>query len=162
MLWSYTGVLWRYKNHYALLPIFHFFLLRVLIINVWQINKQAIGFKRIQNAYRILLLDCPEVNRNETTCCLSRWACWYQSVWKMGLQRYELCVEHVRSHLDKFLGAFSKLRKATLSFVMSVCPSVHPRGATRLPLGGFSRNLIFECFSEICWENSSLIKLWKE
>jgi len=25
---------------------------------------------------------------------------------------------------DRFLGAFAKLRKATISFVMSVCPSV--------------------------------------
>jgi hypothetical protein len=39
-----------------------------------------------------------------------------------------------------FLGAFAKLRKVTVSFVMSVClhlPS-HPRGTTWLPLDGFS------------------------
>ena len=30
------------------------------------------------------------------------------------------------------LGAFAKLRKATISFVMSVCPSVRPHGKTRL------------------------------
>jgi len=33
-----------------------------------------------------------------------------------------------------FLGAFAKLRKATISFVMSV----RPHGITRLPLDGFS------------------------
>jgi hypothetical protein len=37
-----------------------------------------------------------------------------------------------------FLGAFTKLQKATVSFVMSVCPSVSPRGTTQIPLKGFS------------------------
>ena len=35
---------------------------------------------------------------------------------------------------NKFLGAFSKLRKAAISFVMSV----GPHGTTQLPLDGFS------------------------
>jgi hypothetical protein len=38
----------------------------------------------------------------------------------------------------QFLGAFAKFRKATISFVMSVCPSVRPHGTTRLPQGSFS------------------------
>jgi len=33
-----------------------------------------------------------------------------------------------------FLGSFSEMRKATISFVMSVCP----HGTTRPPLDGFS------------------------
>jgi hypothetical protein len=49
-----------------------------------------------------------------------------------------------------FLGAFAKLRKTTINFVLSVClpaclsvrpparPSVRCRGTTRLPLDGFS------------------------
>jgi hypothetical protein len=41
-----------------------------------------------------------------------------------------------------FLGVFAKLRKATISFVMSVCLhnllSVRPHGTTGLPLNGFS------------------------
>jgi hypothetical protein len=37
-----------------------------------------------------------------------------------------------------FLGAFAKLRKATISFVMSVRPSASPHGTTRLLLNGFS------------------------
>ena len=41
---------------------------------------------------------------------------------------------------------FAKLRKATTNFVMSV----RPHGTTRLPLNGFSWNLIFEDFSKIC------------
>jgi len=35
------------------------------------------------------------------------------------------------------LGAFAKLRKATTSFVMSVCPSVRPPGTTWFPLDEF-------------------------
>jgi hypothetical protein len=48
---------------------------------------------------------------------------------------------------------------------MSVPPSVRPSvrlyGKTRLPLGGFSWSLIFWCFSKICPENSSFIKIWQ-
>jgi hypothetical protein len=40
--------------------------------------------------------------------------------------------------------AFAKLRNAATSFLMSVCPSVHPYGTTRLPPNEFSWNLIFE------------------
>ena len=35
------------------------------------------------------------------------------------------------------LGVFAKLRKATISFVMSVRLSFRPHGTTRLPLDGF-------------------------
>ena len=37
-----------------------------------------------------------------------------------------------------FVGAFAKLRKATVSFVMSVRPSVRPHGTTLMQLDGFS------------------------
>jgi len=40
--------------------------------------------------------------------------------------------------LCNFWGAFAKMRKATVSFIVSVCLSVSPHGTTRLPLGGFS------------------------
>jgi hypothetical protein len=58
---------------------------------------------------------------------------------------------------EGFLGAVAKFRKATSSFVMSVCP----HGTTRLPVNGFSWNFIFEYFSKICRENSSFIKSYK-
>jgi hypothetical protein len=48
-----------------------------------------------------------------------------------------------------FLGAFVKFRMATISFVKSASlshPSVRPHAKTRLPLDGFSSNLIFEGF----------------
>ena len=57
-----------------------------------------------------------------------------------------------------FLGAFAELRKATISFVMSV----RPRGTTRLPLDGFWLNLLLELFSKICRQNSSFIKIRQE
>ena len=40
--------------------------------------------------------------------------------------------------------------------------SVLLHGTTRLPLDGFSWNLIFEFFSKICRENSSFVKIWQE
>ena len=65
-----------------------------------------------------------------------------------------------------FWGAFSKLRKATISFIMTVClsvrPSVRPRGTTRLPPDGFSLNLIFEYFPKTYRENSSYIEILQE
>ena len=36
-----------------------------------------------------------------------------------------------------FIGAFAEFRKATISFVMPVRPSVYPAVTTRLPLDGF-------------------------
>ena len=51
-----------------------------------------------------------------------------------------------------FLGAFAKLRKATISFVMPVRLSVRPHRTTRLPLDGFSWNLIFEDITKIYLE----------
>jgi hypothetical protein len=40
--------------------------------------------------------------------------------------------------VERYLGMFTKLQKATISFVMSVRPSAHPQGATQLPLHRFS------------------------
>ena len=55
--------------------------------------------------------------------------------WKYGSQ-IAAEINNVESHSlvatapflgkEKFIAPFSKLRKATVSFVMSVCPSVHP------------------------------------
>jgi hypothetical protein len=56
-------------------------------------------------------------------------------------------------------GAFEKLIKGTINFVVFVCPSVLPYGKTRLPLNGFSLNLMFKEFSRVCRENLSLIKI---
>jgi hypothetical protein len=57
------------------------------------------------------------------------------------------------------LGAYAKLLKTTVSFVMSVRPSFRPHVATRLPLEGFSLNFIFEHVSKICLETLSFVKI---
>ena len=68
--------------------------------------------------------------------------------------------------LCPFLGAFAKLRKAIIIFVMSVCLSVCPsvlpsfrlHGTTWLPLDGLWWNLIFGDYSKICRENLTFTK----
>jgi hypothetical protein len=54
------------------------------------------------------------------------------------------------------------MQKATISFVMSVCPSVCLHRTTRPPLDGLSWNFTFKYCSKICPENSSVIKIWQE
>jgi len=66
----------------------------------------------------------------------------------------EVVSEHYVGKMQ-FLGAFAKLRNAIISFVMSVCP----HGTTRLPLDGFSWNLVFEYFSKFRRENSSVYEI---
>ena len=61
--------------------------------------------------------------------------------------------------LVSFLGTLAKLRKVTISVVMSVCLSVRPHGTTRFSLDGFSLNFIFEYYMNICWVISTLIKI---
>jgi hypothetical protein len=51
-----------------------------------------------------------------------------------------------------FLGGSVNLWKATVSFIVSVCLSFLPHGATRLLLGRFS-------FPKIFWENTLLSKI---
>ena len=77
-----------------------------------------------------------------------------------------LCVGRIFPHVcglvpdnKNFLVPLVKLRKANMTFVMSVCPSVHPHETIRLPLDGFSLNLIWGVFSKICLENSAFIKI---
>ena len=45
---------------------------------------------------------------------------------------------------------------------MCVRLSVCPHWTTRLPLDGFSWNLISDYFWKICWDISSLINIWQE
>jgi hypothetical protein len=57
-----------------------------------------------------------------------------------------LCDRAFIKNVFTFLGIFTKLQKLTVSFVMSVWPSVsvQPDGTTQLPPDEFSVNLIFE------------------
>jgi hypothetical protein len=74
------------------------------------------------------------------------------------------CSSHCafRRHNRQFLDAFTKLRKATISFVMSVRLSVCPHGTSRLLLDESIWKLIFDYFSTICRENSIFIKIGQE
>jgi len=51
-----------------------------------------------------------------------------------------------------FLGAFANWRKGNICFVTCIRQSIHlsvsPHGTTRLPLDGFSWNLVFKYFSK--------------
>jgi len=62
---------------------------------------------------------------------------------RISLYRRSHVTHGIRKQSDA-LGAFVKLQKATISFVMFVClsvrPSVSPHGITRLQLDGFSWN----------------------
>jgi hypothetical protein len=59
--------------------------------------------------------------------------------------------------MNGFLGEFAKLRTATISYVMSV----RPDGKFRLPVDGFSWNLVFGYFFKL-FRNNSMIKIWQE
>ena len=58
----------------------------------------------------------------------------------------------------EFLGEFAKLRKATMSFVMSLRLFAWN---SSVATDGFSWNLIYEYCSKLCRENFSVIKIWK-
>jgi hypothetical protein len=49
-------------------------------------------------------------------------------------------------------------KRLLVSSCVSVSPSIRLHGTTRLPMDGFSRNLIFEGFPKICCENSVSLK----
>jgi hypothetical protein len=61
--------------------------------------------------------------------------------------------------MELFTGAFAKLRKATTTFIMSVCLSLRPRKRTQLPLSGFSLTLMSEHYSKLFWRNTRTTKI---
>jgi hypothetical protein len=58
-------------------------------------------------------------------------------------------------------GAFAKLRKTTISFVASVCPSVVPMEQLCSHWTA-SHEIWYEYFSKLFQENSTFIKIWQE
>jgi len=60
------------------------------------------------------------------------------------------------------LGMLEKLQKVTISYGLSVCPSICPHGMSWLSPDQFSRNLTFAYFSKVYQENSSFIKVGQE
>ena len=60
-----------------------------------------------------------------------------------------------------FLGTFAKLRKATLSFVISACPSVRPHGTSRHPLDWFHEIWYLNLFRKFVEKFEVLLKFDK-
>jgi hypothetical protein len=60
----------------------------------------------------------------------------------VGFERIGRTAKFILSKLvdpvERFIGVFAKLRKGTISFVMSACQSVRPHRTTRYPLDAFS------------------------
>jgi hypothetical protein len=111
----------------------------------YEIGRPIVMFTRTRVcscSETIKVLSPPSELSNQNTVCVSY--SWY-----------------VRAVRISFLGSFVILRKAIISFVVSACLSVRPHGTNRLPLDGFLLNLIFEHLSQICRENSCLIKIWQ-
>ena len=95
---------------------------------------------------------------SENCCILRKCAVWACANFK-GLEVITFYVQGYEPRLKKstetdnpFLGAFATFRKATISFVMSAC--LCPHGRTRLPLDGYSGNVIFKYFFKICLEKT--------
>jgi len=65
---------------------------------------------------------------------------------------------------ESFLDDFAKLRKSTISFIISVrlSDSARPNEKPQLPLETFLWKLILQNFSKIYRENSSFIEIWQE
>jgi hypothetical protein len=73
---------------------------------------------------------------------------------------HNLVVFHTSFHgFDRFLEAFAKLEKLLLD---SLCLPACPHETTRFPLGGCSRNLVFENFRKSLEKISSFIKIWQK
>ena len=90
---------------------------------------------------------------------------WFIFFWTVQFFWFYITAIHLekcRFYLNSFLGDLEEFWKATVSFVMSVRLLVHPHGKTWLPLDEFLWMLLFEEFSKIWPENSSLIKIWQE
>jgi len=84
--------------------------------------------------------------------------------WGGGGSSEDVFLSEVHWHIYWVLvDTFVRLRKTTISFIISVCPSVRssvrPYGTTQLPLDVFSWYFIFEYFSKTCRECTSFNKI---
>ena len=79
-----------------------------------------------------------------------------------GLVWYCIRAYTLIRHFNVCFGAFTKLRKATISFVMPVCPSVRPHKTTRLILEGFFLIFYMWAFFENLPETSTFVKIGQE
>jgi len=89
---------------------------------------------------------------------------WYGSAAlnKLNFTRWSVRSLARRIHAGQCSSCYVRSLDCEKRRLASSCLSVRPHGKTWLPLDGFSWNLIFQCFSKICWANSSLNKIWQE
>jgi len=53
-----------------------------------------------------------------------------------------------KRYCEQFIAALAKLRKGTISFVRSVCPSVYSHGTIRLPITEFNQISCLKIFQK--------------
>jgi hypothetical protein len=99
----------------------------------------------------ILFLSCPLHSTTVLLYLIVIFLALSQNLWKKCYRLRSVSVD-----------AFAQLRKATITFVMSVSLSVCPRGKTRFLLNGFSLNLMLQYLSKICRENIHFVKISQE
>ena len=87
-------------------------------------------------------------------------------IYRLSLKDKNLKIKIYNTIITTFLDALKNCERHLLvSPCLSVLLSlwtVYPHGINRLPLGGFSLNLIFQYSSKTCQENLSFINIWQE
>jgi hypothetical protein len=76
----------------------------------------------------------------------THWTQFFLSLTRIVLQEYRSVTLYVGLYCLPFFGAFPKLRKRAISFVIFVCFFVPSHGPSCLPLDGLSLNMIFGYF----------------
>jgi hypothetical protein len=86
---------------------------------------------------------CRLSRNSESLDLVEPWRPVQASLWIAAIQ------QHADQRIRWRLGAFAELRKATISFVVSLCPSVRPHGTTSLRLDGFYEVLGLRVFQNV-------------
>ena len=112
-------------------------------LSEWTISKTSSGIWELKPATFRLLEAVPQTKCATAYPKNNASQSWKGLLAQRGQDRYrpntyQFMISHRITRC--LLGAKAKLRKATISFVMSVCP----HGTTRLPLHEFWLNMIFE------------------
>jgi len=108
--------------------------------NIWNLTPTPCINLRHLHGYAVYWMTLPDNTQ------LSRQCMFANSIQHSVSSEASVC--WVTSEKSLFWHAFAKLRQATISFVMSVHLSVRPNERTRLPLEGFSWNLVYKYFFE--------------
>jgi hypothetical protein len=109
----------------------------------------------------VLAAGSQRKQKHKTTCCGSNLLCFTRSNKRVCFASFQVSRSgwfgtppwRTRNiwwvpTLHYFLDAFEKFQKAAISLIIFLCPSLSPSGTTRLPLDGFSWNLMFGWFSQ--------------